>query len=924
MSDLMINTIPPAFTSIHGLSNSNWLSLIVAHLPQAVLLEDDHRNIILVNQQFCKLFDLKMKPEQLVGQNTVELSAELNSYFENPSQFIQRMMAICSDKKASCNELIHLTDERILSRDYSPIWQDGTFAAHMWMFSDETDRLKEEHSIAEQRDFFEDVLNNIPSDIAVFSPEHKYLFINPVGVKDGELRKWLIGKSDVDYCLLRGKDMAIAEKRRKLFKQITETRKEVSWEEKLTTREGNIEYHLRNMSPLYDEKGGLKLLIGYGMNITERKQIEEKIQLSEKRYKDLFNYSQAMIGTHDLEGNILAVNPSFIETFGYTEEEVVGKNLKDFMMPEDQAAFGEMYLNSIHTNEKVKGLFRILNKSGKRVYLLYQNYKVSESSDADAYVIAFAQDVTDRIKIEKQLKEAKKITDETSKTKERFLANMSHEIRTPMNGIIGITSFLQKTELNEEQKNYLNIIDESAHDLLMIINDILDLEKVGTGNIQLEKIPFDVIAKTKTILKLFELNAMNKNVHIQFNNELGDNLCVAGDPTRFNQVMNNLISNAVKFTHEGKVIVQAVAEKETEDTITIKYSVQDTGIGIDEDKLVKIFQPFTQAYPETTRKYGGTGLGLAITKNLVELHGGAIWVESKPRKGSTFYFTIPYSKCKEGQKQMLEKTNPIQNQLGQLNVLLAEDNEVNQLLSTSMLQHWGFTTKVACTGLEVMEYINNETFDIILMDIQMPEMNGYEATKAIRSHSDSKKRNTPIIALTANALKSEEAKYEAAGMNGFLTKPFRETDLYNAICNALNNKNNFGNTESIDEPKQEVMALPEPTEKLYNLQLVSELARGNQEFITNLAQIFIDTVPVTSKEMVEACKLQNWEQAGKFAHKLKSTIDTMCINSIKEDVRTIEANGKNQADVANIPALVKKVDYVISQVTEQLKAEFKL
>lgn len=891
--------------------------MIVANLPQAVLLEDDCQVIKIVNQQFCRLFDLKAKPEDLAGKNSADIFFELSGSFDNSSQYTSRAATILKQKKTTHNEVVKLKDGRILLRDYIPLWQEGIFSGHLWLFRDETEKIESEAQLLEQRKFYEDVLNNIPSDVAVFSPEHKYLYINPVGLRDPEIRKWLIGKTDFDYCMLRGKDIAFAQKRRDAFNEIVASGKEREWEEKIITKKGEVEYHLRKMSPLYDENKKLVWLIGYSVNITERKIFEEQIRLSEKRYRDLFNYSQAIICTHDMSGNFLSANPSLLEVLGYEEKEIIGRNLKDFLLPEDKNGFEDLYLTSIKEDNKIKGIFRVLHKTGAKIYLLYQNYKVAESTDGDAYIIAFAQDVTDRIKAEKELKEAKKLTEETARNKEKFLANMSHEIRTPMNGIIGITSFLQNTQLSQEQRNYLNIIQESAHDLLTIINDILDLEKVGTGQIQLENIPFDIIAKTNTIIKLFELTAKNKGLDVVFENKLAGELCVTGDPTRFNQILNNLISNAVKFTHDGKITIKALAEKETAEDITIQFSVEDTGIGIDPNNIRKIFQPFTQAYPETTRKYGGTGLGLAITKNLVELQGGTIWVDSKPKQGSSFNFSIKYHKCKALQQKLLESNQVVKNELGELKILLAEDNEVNLLLTRGMLEHLGFKTTVARTGKEVIQHFLKEDFDIVLMDIQMPEKNGFEATREIRS-AGGKKQNIPVVALTANALKGEEKNYKAGGMNGFLTKPFSEKALYNVIAAALKNK-----TLS-DNSKDESMNKNPATEKLYDLSLVNDLARGNQEFIVNLAKIFIETVPPTAREMVEACNQKKWEQMGKLAHKLKSTIDTMCISSLKDDIRAIEKNGKEQKNIDITISMVEKTDSVIKQVTQQLKTEFSL
>ena len=261
--------------------------------------------------------------------------------------------------------------------------------------------------------------------------------------------------------------------------------------------------------------------------------------------------------------------------------------------------------------------------------------------------------------------------------------------------------------------------------------------------------------------------------------------------------------------------------------------------------------------------------------------------------------------------------------LGKIKVLLAEDNEVNKLLAKSILHHWGLEAKTAHTGFEAIEMLQNEDFDVILMDIQMPEKNGIEATQEIRNLPDEKKKNIPIIALTANALKGEEKKYLAAGMNDYLTKPFKEKELYDVLIRVMNKTNTFGNRFDNIEVSED-LKLPSSDEKLYSMTLVHDLAQNNEEFIKSLVQIFLDTIPTNANEMLVACEQKNWDLTGKLAHKLKSTIDTMQIVTIKEDIRVIEANGKNPQNTIYIAQLVKKVNAVISIVTTQLKKEFAL
>jgi PAS domain S-box-containing protein len=766
-----------------------WLSVIVSSLPKATLITDTNRNILITNQLFCTIFNLLKSPEQLAGYNTADLLNDLSSNIEDMIPVAGRIIELYNTRQSADNDEMRLKDGRIIIREHRPLYFKEAFIGHLWTYSDETERINATEQINAQRNFYETILDNIPADIAVFSPDHRYRFVNPVGVKDPALRKWLIGKTDADYCVLRNKSMSIAEGRRALFNTVVTSRKEYTWEEKVVNRNNEDEYHLRKMSPVFDKNGNLELLIGYGMNITERKMIEGQVQHSEKKYRDLFNYSQALICTHDLEGNLIEVNPALCEAMEMPEEELNGKNLKSFLPDQDQGIFDDSYLPAIQTSKKAKGLFRVLSRSGRSIYLLYQNYKVvPDDREQPPYVIAFAQDVTDRIKAEKQLREAKKITEETAKIKEKFLTNMSHEIRVPMNGIVDMVNMLAQTNISFEQQEALQTINRWSGHILTIINDILDLEKASEGKLELTRTNFDLVKEIQSTINRHRDMATAKRLELHVENHLTPSYEVIGDPGRLVQVLDNLLSNALKFTHTGSIVVSADIERESPKEVTLHIAVKDTGIGIAEDKLIKIFQPFAQAYEAGDRKYSGTGLGLTLTKKLVGLQNGSIWVESQPKKGSTFHVHITYQKILEpgSSRHPVAASNEFPNQLGKLKILLAEDNEISQLLARSVLQYWGFESKTALNGIEAIQMLEQEHFDLILMDIQMPGKNGVEATIEIRKMVDESKKNIPIIALTAVSMKGEEQKYLLAGMNDYITKPFKEQELYNVISRVYN------------------------------------------------------------------------------------------------------------------------------------------
>ncbi|MFZ1453429.1 MAG: ATP-binding protein, partial [Ferruginibacter sp.] len=386
--------------------------------------------------------------------------------------------------------------------------------------------------------------------------------------------------------------------------------------------------------------------------------------------------------------------------------------------------------------------------------------------------------------------EAEKEKAEASeKAKHQFLANMSHEIRTPMNAIKGMTDILIRRNPKEDQKEYLEGIKQSSDSLLVIINDILDVSKIEAGKIELENEPFSVNELVDNVHTIMQFKAEEKGLQLLKEIPAG-NIHVMGDATRLRQILINLIGNAIKFTEKGLVTTTIISDK-VDDNINLHFTVSDTGIGIDEDHEDKIFKSFEQAYSDTSRKFGGTGLGLSISKKLVELHNGKIWVESEKGKGSRFHFTIAYEVATQKvETNLAETTNTsIAAALKGISILIVEDNQFNAVVAQEELEDAieGVTVALAENGAIAVEKLRSSAFDIILMDVQMPTMNGYEATKAIRAFNNDK-AGTPIIAMTANVLKEEVDLCQQAGMNDFIGKPFDTSELIQKIYTLTHKK----------------------------------------------------------------------------------------------------------------------------------------
>ncbi len=380
----------------------------------------------------------------------------------------------------------------------------------------------------------------------------------------------------------------------------------------------------------------------------------------------------------------------------------------------------------------------------------------------------------------RELEMEKERAEYSERVKEQFLANMSHEIRTPMNAILGMTRLLLEKEPRADQLKYLNSIKHASDNLLVIINDILDLSKIEAGKINLESIPFDIRNEIKSVFETMKVNADDKNLELKTDIESAIPKTIIGDPYRLSQILLNLTGNAIKFTEKGSVTIKTTAKSKA-DKVLLTFSVIDTGIGIAKDKLDYIFDMFTQETSSTTRKFGGTGLGLAICKKLIELQGGEISVDSEAGKGSVFSFTLPFAIGKDvvDENPKAEHKQQVVAKMKNLRILLAEDNEFNQMVAVDTLESAieGAQVTVAANGKIAVDMLKNNTFDIVLMDIQMPEMDGHEATKTIRSSSDPRINAMPIIAMTASVIKAEVDKCFESGMNEFVGKPFSVDEL---------------------------------------------------------------------------------------------------------------------------------------------------
>ena len=765
-------------------------------------------------------------------------------------------------------------------------------------------------------EFYQYIINEIPSDIAVFNIDRTYLFVNSSVEHDPEIRKWMVNKKDEDYCILKNIPMSIALNRKRLFENVLNTKKIKSWEEKIPN-EGEANYYLRSFYPVLDSNGDVKQIIRYGVNITDRKLIEEQLVINEKRYRDLYAYSPALIYTHNLDGKLLSCNPAILNILGYREEDIVDTDIQNLLPVYDRKNIRRDYFDKIIKEGKSKGIFRVIPKQGNKVlYLYYQNYLVDES-DSSSYVIGFSQDITDRINTEKKLRMAKLATENVAKQKQIFLANMSHEIRTPINGILGLNKLLLKTKLDIQQENYVKLSSESINNLLIIINDILDIEKIGFGKIEFENNPFNISDKVLRTIQLFQYKAKEKDLELVFDNNIAADFIVNGDQYRFAQIISNLLSNAIKFTQTGSITVSMNVVNEMQNKVMLEFSVRDTGIGINEEDVLKIFKPFEQASQSITRKYGGTGLGLSICKKLIELLDGSINVYSQVGKGSEFIFTIPFERNYVYKEEKNQSSVINYSKLRDKKILIGEDVELNQFLIKNLLESWGCTVDVVDNGIRIIEMLTLSDYDIILMDIQMPVMDGLTAAKHIRGMDDPTKANIPILAFTASVMQEDINKYRNVKMNDFILKPYSDELLHEKLISVLNVNdpaNVLTNVENEEVSNEPVVS----ASKLYDLTEIRSLSRNDEKIFNKIINMLISTLSVEAENIKSSAMDNDWETVSGIVHKIKTSLIHIRVDSLKDIILNLEKNYSNY-DLESLNSFVDELCNTLAEVVGCLK-----
>ncbi len=590
--------------------------------------------------------------------------------------------------------------------------------------------------------------------------------------------------------------------------------------------------------------------------------------------------------------------------FGVSKENRAEEFYAQLVHPDDREYMDKIVENCYKDHMPFNFFFRIIRPDGEERVLNSKGKVVTNSRGEVIKLVGTSQDVTNAKRAEQELMKAKQIAEQSLVLKETFLANMSHEIRTPMNAIIGFTDILIKRNLQPQEKEYVQIIKNSGENLLRIINDILDISKIEADMIVFEEHPVSIKEIFKSLQTMMQQKATEKGLELIYKAEANVPDVLLGDPTRITQILLNLTGNSIKFTKTGKVEVAARALRDEKEKTVLQFAVSDTGIGIPEDKLNSIFERFKQAEDHTTRNYGGTGLGLSIAKQLVELQGGQMSITSKLNHGTQITFTLPLKKTKEVYqiKPVDEERKFDPEELKKLKILLAEDNPINVKLVLSLFSDYGIEADVAENGKEAVELVKGNYYDLVLMDMEMPEMNGYEATTVIR---EDLKNKVPIIAMTAHAMAGEREKCFKLGMYDYISKPINANLLFEKIYNAT----------------EFVKIWNRSAKKVINLEYLTNIMSGKKELIRETIEIFIKQANEDLPIINEAIAKDDYLTVKRFAHRMKSTITMMGINSLSPVLEEMEILGTEKNNMKRIKELNEKLNSTYFQALEEIKIE---
>ncbi len=776
-----------------------------------------------------------------------------------------------------------------------------TFAAEMAMtisraggqpiftffFRDISERKQAEQALRDSEALYHSLVESLPMNVFRKDLDGRFTFANRLFCETlGTRNEQVIGRTDFDFY-----DRALAEKYRRDDQQVLSTGQVLEAVEEHQKSDGAKLYVQVLKTPVRDSQDRLVGTQAIFWDVTARKKTEEALRISEQRLQSILDNARAVIYVKDIDGRYVLVNQLFESLFHVRRIDVVGKTDRDLFPPELADIYQANDQRVLAAGAPLQFEEVAPQDDGAHTYVSTK-FLLYDASGVPYAICGISTDITSRKRAEVELRRAKEAAEDANRAKSVFLANMSHEIRTPMNGIIGMSELVLDTPLDPRQREYISLVKESADSLLSVINDVLDFSKVEAGKLELEETDFSLRGSVGDAVRSLEFRARDKELDLtwQIAPDVPDHLI--GDSGRLRQVLLNLLGNAIKFTERGGVRVEVAADPPDGEQAMLHFTIIDTGIGIAAEKREVIFEAFEQADSSTTRRFGGSGLGLAISKKLVELMRGRIGVESELGHGSRFHFTArftvaagpvaaPRAPLPAADQPTADQPAPAPaggdtRAARHLHILLAEDSVVNQKLAVYLLEKWGHRVTVVTTGREAVEAVMGQSFDLVLMDVQMPELDGLQATAAIRRR-ESGGRRLPIVAMTAHAMVGDRERCLAAGMDGYLSKPIRARELLEVVEEIVAGE--AGPSDSSGEAAADWAA-------------ALERLQGDRELLEEIAGVFREEAPKLLDQIREAIERRDAALLKLSAHTLKGALVNFAANGAIDAARRLEMMGK--------------------------------
>jgi PAS domain S-box-containing protein len=886
------------------------LQALLDNLRSGILVVDNQGKIAFINSYFCEMRKISIAPEHLVGADHSRIFDESKIVFKNREAYAERVNAIVEKNELVIGELLETEEGYFFERDYIPIFIEQESVGHLWKLRDVTEKTQYQNLLVQSEEFNRIIMNSSFNAIITVDASGKITSWNKQAeVIFGWRKEEVIGESLIKR-IIPSTDLKSYMKGMEYYvKTVTEDNLSTQLEIEVINRFG-VQFPVELfVVPL--EQNGERFFCSFIQDISERKENEARLRFQEEKYRNIITNMNLGLIEVDVNETIQFANKSFAGMCGFEISELIGKK------PAEIFVFGEN-ISTIKSKIKlreqgVSDVYQIpiKNKRGELKWWAIGGAPNYDDNGKLIGSIGIHLDITAQKELEIELQKEKLKAIEASKAKEVFLANMSHEMRTPLNAIIGFIRELNKESLSEKQHACVENCRIASKHLLDIINNILDISKIEAGEIALENKDFILKESLDKVIRVMKPVAKQKGLRLSF--FMDEKICpvVIGDALRLEQILFNLIGNALKFTPKGKITLSCILESETIHELQVHIAVTDTGIGMDQAFIKKIFSKFSQEDIAVTRKFGGTGLGMAITKELVNMMKGEIWVESTKNIGTTMHIRIVLPKG--NMVDVVKEEKEINVDITGVRILLVEDNPMNRLVAINSLNYFNAVVTEACDGNEALEIVAKTKFDIILMDVQMPGMDGIEATDKIRNQL---KLTIPIIALTANAFKSEIDKCREVGMNDYVTKPFEERVLIETIAKYT------VNNVVVDEDDDLMDSTYD--QEGYDLTNIKILSRGNDSFVAKMIHIFIAQTTETLQKIDRAFESGDLLEVSRLVHKVKPSIESIGIKAVLNEVKALEIMAKenNTGNLKDCIQLYKPVKKHLLLVIEKLKKVF--